>query len=89
MQSVFEICGCIKKTLFYKNIIAGKSLQKREENIMRASKMSHANEGIKCEVNTCYFYMNGDHCTADMIEVQHKNAHTSQETDCATFKPQA
>ncbi|OPZ90735.1 MAG: hypothetical protein BWY74_02219 [Firmicutes bacterium ADurb.Bin419] len=56
---------------------------------MKANKMNHPNEGIKCEVNTCYFYMKGDHCTASMIEVQPKNAHDSQETDCATFVPQS
>ena len=56
---------------------------------MEANKMSHPNDGIKCEVNTCYFYMNGDYCSADKIEVQHRNAHTSHETDCVTFKPQA
>lgn len=55
----------------------------------RAQKMDHPNNGIKCVVNTCYYYMNGDHCAADKIEVQPKNAHDTQETDCATFAPNA
>jgi hypothetical protein len=52
---------------------------------MNANKMNHPNPGIKCVVNTCNYYMAGDYCSADKIEVQHKNAGTSQETDCATF----
>jgi hypothetical protein len=52
---------------------------------MVPEKMNHANEGIKCVVNTCYYYMNGDHCAAAMIEVQPRNASDTQQTDCATF----
>ena len=54
---------------------------------MQAKKMDHPNQGIKCEVNTCYYYMHGDKCSANMIEVQPRNASNSQETDCGTFKP--
>jgi hypothetical protein len=54
---------------------------------MRVDKMNHPNEGIKCVVNTCYYYMQGDHCSAQKIEVQPRNAHDTQETDCATFAP--
>ncbi|MBU5482692.1 DUF1540 domain-containing protein [Clostridium sp. MSJ-11] len=52
---------------------------------MKPEKMSRPNEGIKCVVNTCHYYMSGDHCSAEMIEVQPKNASNTQETDCATF----
>ncbi|MDF2677813.1 MAG: hypothetical protein K0Q97_2143 [Bacillota bacterium] len=45
------------------------------------------NPGVKCVVNTCHYYSEGDHCAASKIEVQHRNAHSSTETDCATFKP--
>lgn len=45
------------------------------------------NPGVKCVVNTCHYYIQGDHCSAQKIEVQSKDAKTSQETDCATFKP--
>lgn len=54
---------------------------------MKANKMSKPNDGIKCGVNTCYYYMQGDYCSADKIEVQPKNAANSQETDCETFAP--
>ena len=52
---------------------------------MKTEKMSSPNTGIKCVVNTCHYYMSGDHCTAQQIEVQPKNASDTQETDCATF----
>jgi hypothetical protein len=55
---------------------------------MNVAKMNHPNEGIKCVVNTCHYYMQGDKCTAQKIEVQPMNAHDSQETDCATFTPE-
>ncbi|NLK73521.1 MAG: DUF1540 domain-containing protein [Clostridiales bacterium] len=55
---------------------------------MRANKMDQPNQGVKCVVNTCYYYMSGDHCSADKIEVQPKNASNTEETDCATFVPQ-
>lgn len=54
---------------------------------MNINKMNHPNPGIKCVVNTCHYYMNGDYCAAEKIEVQPRNAHDSQETDCATFIP--
>ncbi|HHV99536.1 MAG TPA: DUF1540 domain-containing protein [Clostridiaceae bacterium] len=55
---------------------------------MRVNKMNHPNTGIKCVVNTCYYYMNGDHCAAEMIEVQPRNASSTHDTDCATFVPE-
>lgn len=55
---------------------------------MKATKMDHPNEGIKCVVDTCYYYTKGDHCTANKIEVAPRNASNSQDTDCETFIPQ-
>ena len=52
---------------------------------MIQEKMNHANPGIKCIVNSCHYYMQGDQCSAARIEVQPKNARDTQETDCATF----
>ena len=52
---------------------------------MRVNKMNHPNSGIKCMVNSCNYYMSGDHCSAEKIEVRPKNASDSQQTDCATF----
>ncbi len=54
---------------------------------MKVNKMNRPNEGIKCVVNTCHYYMNGDYCAAERIEVQPRNARDSHETDCATFTP--
>jgi hypothetical protein len=54
---------------------------------MSVKKMDKPNEGIKCIVNTCEYYMNGDHCTAEKINVEPRNARESDETDCATFAP--
>jgi predicted fused transcriptional regulator/phosphomethylpyrimidine kinase len=51
----------------------------------KVQKMEHHNPGIKCVVNTCYYYDEGDHCKAQKIEVQRRNATSSHETDCATF----
>jgi hypothetical protein len=56
---------------------------------MLPDKMNHPNQGIKCVVNTCHYYTSGDHCAAEMIEVQPRNANNTQETDCATFIPEA
>ncbi|MDF2678752.1 MAG: hypothetical protein K0Q97_3106 [Bacillota bacterium] len=53
----------------------------------KVQKMDHHNPGIKCVVNTCHYYAQGDHCNAQKIEVQHRNATDSHETDCATFMP--
>lgn len=55
---------------------------------MSVKKMNHPNEGIKCVVDTCSYYMPGDHCTAEKIEVQARDASTSNQTDCATFIPE-
>ncbi len=55
---------------------------------MKAQKMPGPNTGIKCHVNTCYYYMQGDHCTAAQIEVQPRDASTAEQTDCATFTKQ-
>ncbi len=50
-----------------------------------AKKMDKPNEGISCVVNTCEYYMNGDHCSAEKIQVEPRNAKGSDQTDCATF----
>jgi len=54
---------------------------------MQVEKMDRPNEGVKCVVNTCYYYMAGDKCSAERIEVQPRNASSSDETDCVTFIP--
>lgn len=55
---------------------------------MKPEKMSSPNTGIKCVVNTCHYYMSGDHCAAQQIEVQPRDASNTEQTDCATFMPE-
>jgi hypothetical protein len=55
-----------------------------EERIPR--KAEHLS-GVKCIVNSCHYYAEGDYCNAAKIEIQPRNAHDTQETDCATFMP--
>lgn len=53
----------------------------------RVEKKTDPLSGVKCVVNTCYYYAQGDHCTAAKIEIQPNNAANTEETDCATFAP--
>lgn len=41
---------------------------------------------VKCVVNTCEYWDNGDHCQAETIEIQGPNAASVQSTDCGTFR---
>lgn len=54
---------------------------------MKANKNNSPIEGVKCVVNTCSYHMTGDYCTAEKIEIQQRNASSSEETGCATFYP--
>lgn len=45
-------------------------------------------DGVKCVVNTCIYHTKGDKCTAHKIEIRPRNAATSDDTDCATFRPE-
>jgi hypothetical protein len=51
----------------------------------KVERTNHHLSGVKCIVNTCHYYSEGDHCNAAKIEVQPRNASDSQETDCSTF----
>lgn len=53
----------------------------------RVNKTDHHLSGVKCVVNTCRYYGQGDHCDAEKIEIQPRNASNTQDTDCATFAP--
>ncbi|MTI94796.1 MAG: DUF1540 domain-containing protein [Firmicutes bacterium] len=55
---------------------------------MRVDKTGNPISRVKCVVNTCRYYGNGNYCTASEIEIQPPNAHDTQETDCATFSPE-
>lgn len=42
---------------------------------------------VKCVVDTCEYYTNGNRCTAQTIEIQPPGAQDTSTTDCATFHP--
>lgn len=54
---------------------------------MRVDKNEAPLDGVKCVVNTCQYHEQGDYCTAEAIEIQPRNATSTEETDCATFSP--
>lgn len=54
---------------------------------MHIKKTDEPLDGVKCVVNTCHYHVPGDHCSASKIEIQPKNAQSTEDTDCATFKP--
>lgn len=54
---------------------------------MRVQRTSNPINRVKCVVNTCEYHQSGDFCLAEKIEVQSRNAHDTQDTDCATFAP--
>lgn len=54
---------------------------------MRVEKQDDAISRVKCVVNSCRYYGDGDHCLASSIEIQPPEAHDTEETDCATFSP--
>jgi hypothetical protein len=54
---------------------------------MHIEKTSEPLDGVKCVVNTCHYYVSGDQCSAAKIEIQPRNASSTEETDCATFRP--
>ncbi|RUL49030.1 DUF1540 domain-containing protein [Lysinibacillus antri] len=49
-------------------------------------------QDVLCEVNNCTYWGSGNKCSADTIYVvsnkEGKEASTSEETDCKTFKPE-
>ncbi len=53
----------------------------------RANRESDPITRVKCVVDSCEFYDDGDHCVASSIEIQPPNASDTEETDCATFRP--
>lgn len=55
---------------------------------MRIGKEDPINR-VKCVVDSCEYWENGDHCLASSIEIQPPNASDTEETDCSTFKPKS
>lgn len=54
---------------------------------MTDKKTENPLDRVKCVVNTCQYHMPGDLCCASKIEIQPRNAQSTEETDCGTFKP--
>lgn len=46
-------------------------------------------QGVKCDVENCYYNDCRTHCTANEIAVGPHGADSSAQTLCATFKPKA
>lgn len=42
--------------------------------------------GVKCVVNSCTYNKEGNYCTANAIEILPRDAKSSSDTDCGTFK---
>lgn len=54
---------------------------------MHTDKSNEPIDGVKCIVNTCHYHVMGDQCSASNIQIQPRNASSTEETDCGTFKP--
>lgn len=59
----------------------------RKEITMHTDKSNEPIDGVKCIVNTCHYHVMGDQCSATKIQIQPKNASSTEETDCGTFRP--
>lgn len=54
---------------------------------MRVEKSGNPISRVKCVVDTCEYWHNGNQCTASSIEIQPPHATDTEQTDCATFSP--
>lgn len=45
-------------------------------------------DGIECKVSSCYYNKDNEYCTAGHIKVGPTNACCTEETNCATYRPQ-
>lgn len=53
----------------------------------RVEKGKQSLDGVRCVVDSCYYWGNGDNCMASQIEIEPRNAGNSEDTDCSTFAP--
>lgn len=51
----------------------------------RVTRKNEPLSGVKCTVDSCYYYSTGNYCNAAKIEIQPPGAQDTQDTDCATF----
>lgn len=49
---------------------------------------SNTVEGVVCDVSHCYYNRDGRVCVAGQIKVGPQNAVTTDDTVCATFRPE-
>lgn len=61
----------------------------REVIGMDGSRTGNAISRVKCVVDTCTYWKQGNHCHAEAIEIQPRNARSVQDTDCGTFMNRA
>lgn len=54
---------------------------------LHVSKSNQPIGRVKCVVDSCHFYAQGDHCLAQEIKIQPPGAMDNQTTDCGTFTP--
>ena len=45
---------------------------------MPVDKTNEALDGVKCVVNTCHYHVSGDQCSATKIEIQPRNASSTE-----------
>ncbi|MDK2991900.1 MAG: hypothetical protein PWP48_1133 [Clostridiales bacterium] len=53
----------------------------------KANRLDNPIDRVKCVVDSCQYWDNGNRCKAQVIEVQPPGANDSQDADCATFTP--
>ncbi len=53
----------------------------------RINRIENPISRVKCVVDSCNYWNNGNQCMAETIEIQPPQASDTEETDCATFLP--
>ncbi|MGI5912247.1 MAG: DUF1540 domain-containing protein [Syntrophomonadaceae bacterium] len=53
----------------------------------RVKKSSKKLDGVRCVVDSCYYWGDNDCCMASQIEIEPRGADMSENTDCSTFIP--
>jgi hypothetical protein len=59
----------------------------KNSEFSRKKASGKVNKCIGCDVMNCYYHDPSNYCSAEQINIGPKNAETSAETICSTFKP--
>jgi hypothetical protein len=51
----------------------------------RVNRVNNPISRVKCIVDSCTYWEQGDHCKAEIIEIQPPHALETETTDCGTF----